>query len=116
MGKKAWIIFGLMCVIIVGIALVLMIVLVPQVKSSVGLVNEYNAIAKQEYAYSAERVESLKHEYTINSNDVEKGLKTNKYDEGDINPFTPNNQVTIYNEPTINNSSNNSGTLTPDSK
>ena len=60
---------------------------------------------------------TLKQDYTITEDDVNYGLKTDKYDEGNINPFTPKTEVTIYNEPTLeNDNKTNSGTLTPDDK
>ena len=66
--------------------------------------------------FGGSKYDKLKKQYGITESDVNKGKKTDKYDEGNINPFTPKSEVTIYNEPTINNNSNNSGTLTPDSK
>lgn len=116
MGKKAWIAFAIICVVIIAIVLVLMIVLVPQVKSSGGMVDEYVSIAKQDYAFSGQTQSTLKQEYNVTSKDVSDGLKNNKYEEGNINPFTPKAEVTIYNEPTLNNNSSGLGTLTPDSK
>ena len=117
MVKKAWIAFGIFCVVVVVTALVFMLVSVPQVKSSGVLTGEYNAIARQEYTYSDEKTEQLKHEYTVTSKDVAQGLKNDKYEEGNINPFTPKADVTIYNEPTLKNDVESSGSqLTPDSK
>jgi len=112
-GKNAWIVFSVVCVVVVVIALVLMLILVPQVKHSGTQTNEYQSIAKQEYTFNG-NTSKLQQEYTITSNDVEKGKKTDKYEEGNINPFTPKNEVTIYNEPTLENEG--STTLTPDSK
>lgn len=100
MGKKAWIIFSVICVLVVVAALVLMLVLVPQVKYSIQA-GEYNNISKQEYTFTGDN-SKLEQEYTITSKDVENGKKTDKYDEGNINPFTPKSEVTIYNEPTLN--------------
>lgn len=117
MGKNAWIIFGIICIVIVAAVLVLMLVLVPQVKSTGAQVGEYQQIAKQEYTFSGNDVGKLKHEYGITTSDVNKGKKNDKYDEGNINPFTPPKEVTIYNEPTLkDNNKTNSGILTPDDK
>lgn len=117
MGKKAWIVFGIICVLVVAGALVLMLVLVPQVKSTGVQTGEYETIAKQEYTFSGEDLEKLKHQYGVTESDVNKGKKTDKFDDGNINPFTPSGEVTIYNEPTLeNDNNNNSGTLTPGDK
>ena len=117
MGKKAWIVFGVICVVVVATALVLMLVLVPQAKSTGIQASAYEPVAKQDYTFDGSEIEQLKKQYTITSKDVKEGKKTNKYEEGNINPFTPSKDVTIYNEPTIKNEpTNGSGTLTPDSK
>lgn len=117
MGKKAWIVFGVVCVSIVAIALVLMLVLVPQVKSTGIQTNAYESIAKQDYTFSGTKTaDKLKKEYNVTANDVEKGKKTDKYEEGNINPFTPKSEVTIYNEPTMKDETNGSTELTPENK
>lgn len=117
MGKKAWIGFVIVFVLIIVTALVLMLVLVPQVKSTGLQANAYEPIAKQEYSFSGKELEKLNKQYNITESDVEKGKKTDKYEEGNINPFTPKSEVTIYNEPTMNTDKNNGSTnLTPESK
>lgn len=117
MGTKAWMVFGIVCVIVVACVLVLMLVLVPQVKSTGVQAGEYETITKQEYTFSGEEIEQLKQQYGVTESDVNKGKNTDKFDEGNINPFTPNGEVTIYNEPTLeNDNKNNSGILTPDDK
>lgn len=113
MGKKAWIAFGIVCFIVIILVLVLMLVLVPQVNHSTIQTGEYQKIAKQDYTYTAE-TSKLEQEYSVTSKDVQTGIKTNKYEEGNINPFTPKEEVTIYNEPTLKNEG--STTLTPESK
>ena len=60
--------------------------------------------------------QTLSKEYDITSSDVNKALKQDKYDEGNINPFTPKNEVTIYNEPTLNVGTNPNRPLTPSDK
>lgn len=117
MGKKAWIIFGVVCVVIVSLALVCMLVFVPQVKSAGVQAGEYKEIAKQEYTFSGDTINKLTHQYGITQKDVNKGKQTDKFDDGNINPFTPKSEVTIYNEPTLENDNKlNSGTLTPENK
>ena len=120
-GKKTWIIFGGLCIVIIATVLVLLLVLVPQVTTTGIQTNKYEPIAKQEYTFDGSEVENLKKQYGITEQDVNKGKKNNKYEEGNINPFTPNNEVTIYNEPTLEkennkNNANGSTNLTPDQK
>jgi len=116
-GKKAWIIFGVVCVIIVAAVLVCMLVLVPQMQTTGIQAGEYEQLAKQEYTFSGETINTLIKQYGVTSSDVNKGKKTDKFDDGNINPFTPKSEVTIYNEPTLENDNKvNSGTLTPDDK
>ena len=110
-GKKGWIVFGIICVAVIAVVLLGVLVLVPQVQSSGLQVGEYQNIAKQEYTYSGRTVETLEKKYGVTSSDVEQGKKTNKYKEGNINPLT------VYNEPTLQRpSSGNNQTLTPDQK
>lgn len=117
MGKKAWIVFGVICAVVIATALVLMLVLVPQVKSTGTQTGDYEEIAKQEYTFSGNEIETLEKQYGVTQSDVDKGKKTDKFDDGNINPFTPKAEVTIYNEPTLeNDNKNNSGTLTPEDK
>ena len=117
MGKKAWIIFGVVCVVILVAVLVGILLLVPQVKSTGVQVGQYEQLAKQDYTFSGSELDKLTHQYGVTVSDVNKGKKTDKYDEGNINPFTPKSEVTIYNEPTLENDNKvNSGNLTPDDK
>lgn len=117
MSKKAWIIFGILAVVIVITVLVLMLVLVPQLKSSGVQTGEYASLDKKTYTFDGTRTtESLIQEYTVTSEDVQSGKKTNKYSEGNINPFTPKEQVTVYNEPTIKNENKDTSKLTPSDK
>lgn len=117
MGKKAWIVFIVICLIIIAAALVLMLILVPQVKTTGTQAGSYETLAKQEYTFDGSEIETLKKQYSITEDDVNKGKQTDKYEEGNINPFTPKSEVTIYNEPTKEADVNSgSGTLTPESK
>ena len=116
-GKKAWVVLVCICVIIVVAALVLMLVLVPQNKSTGILAGDYEQIAKQDYTFSGTEIKTLEKQYVVTESDVNKGKKTDKFDDGNINPFTPKSEVTIYNEPTLeSDNKTNSGTLTPDDK
>lgn len=115
MAKKLWVIWGIVCVLVIVTALVLMLVLVPQVKSTGIQVGEYKELVKQEYTFSGNEISKLTQQYGITQSDVNKGKQTDKFEDGNINPFTPPSEVTIYNEPTKENE-NGSGPLTPDSK
>lgn len=116
MGKKAWLIFSIICVLMVVSVLLLIILLVPITPYVDVEVGGYEAIAKQEYTFN-DTINTLEKQHSVTSSDVEKGKKADKYEEGNINPFTPKKDVTIYNEPTLNNDKNNGSTnLTPDSK
>lgn len=117
MSKKAWMIFSIVAVIIVMTVLVLMLVLVPQLKSSDVQTGEYTSLDKKTYTFDGTKTaDSLIQEYTITAEDVQSGKKTNKYTEGNINPFTPKEQVTVYNEPTIKNENKDPSKLTPSDK
>jgi len=115
-GKKAWIVFGVLCVVVVAAALVLMLVLVPQSKASGVQTEAYEALKKEEYAFDGNTISTLNKQYGITSADVSNGKKNNKYEEGNINPFTPSSEVTIYNEPTKENETLDGSELTPDRK
>lgn len=113
MGKKAWIVFSIICVLVVLAVLVCMLVLVPQTNQNTTLTEKYQSIAKQDYTFN-KKLETLEKNYNVTQKDVDNGKKTDKYEEGNINPFTPKNEVTIYNEPTLKNEG--STELTPDRK
>ena len=55
--------------------------------------------------------------YKVTNDDLVDGVKTDKFDEGNINPFTPKKDVNIYNEPTLNIDENkDEAELTPSDK
>lgn len=115
MGKKTWIFFGVICVVVIATVLVLMLVLVPQVKSTGVQAGEYQQLEKQQYTFSGEEIAKLAQQYSVTEKDVNSGKKTDKFDDGNINPFTPPKDISVYNEPTYNNE-NTSGVLTPNDK
>ena len=93
-----------------------MFVLVPQVETYSDNPESYVGINKNDYTFdNSVNNQTLSKEYGITSSDVSQGLKQDKFDQGNINPFTPKNEVNIYNEPTLN-AGNNSGVLTPNDK
>jgi len=114
-GTKAWIVYGIICVVVIATVLVMMLVLVPQATSTGLQAGSYEALAKQEFTFDGSEIDTLKKQYGVTQSDVDKGLKTDKYEEGNINPFTPKKEVTIYNEPTLKNDLVEKP-LTPDSK
>ena len=114
MAKNGWIIFAIVCIVVIAVALVLMLLLVPQVKSTGIQVGQYEELAKQDYTFSGSEIAKLTQQYGITQSDVNKGKKTDKFDDGNINPFTPPSEVNVYNEPTKENEDG--SPLTPDSK
>ena len=115
MGKKAWVIFGVVCIVIIAIALVLLLVLVPQIKSTGVQAGEYKQLEKQNYTFSGEEIAKLTQQYTVTEKDVNSGKKNDVFEDGNINPFTPPTDISIYNEPTYGNDKK-PGELTPNDK
>jgi len=94
-----------------------MLMLVPQMESYSDLPETYVGINKNEYKFNESvNNQTITKEYDITSSDVNKALKQDKYEQGNINPFTPKGDVTIYNEPTLNTGSNTNKPLTPSDK
>ena len=60
MEKKAWVVFGCICVILVTLILVSFLAFIPQVKSTGLQAGEYEEIAKQEYTFSGTEIDKLK--------------------------------------------------------
>ena len=110
MGIKEWVIYISITVAIFVVGAIGMLVLVPQTGSHSELKETYQGIDRYEYTYKNNKNDSaINKEYGITSSDISQALKQDKYDEGNINPFTPKQDVTIYNEPTLN-TPNNSNT------
>ena len=117
MDKKAWIIYISITIAIFAVGSLCMIVLVPQIDSNSEFKESYVGINKMEYQFdSSANDKTLSKEYNITTSDVNKALKQDKYEQGNINPFTPKKEVTIYNEPTLNNGTNSNKPLTPSDK
>lgn len=101
MGKKEWMLYIIITVGMFAFVAVLLLFSVPQVESVSELPESYKGIVKSEYTFDDSVNENtLTKEYDITSSDVSNGLKKDKYEQGNINPFTPHADVTIYNEPT----------------
>lgn len=101
MGKKEWMIYIVLTISMFAFVAVLLLVSIPQIESVSELPESYKGIVKSEYTFDESvNDNTLVKEYDITSKDVSNGLKKDKYEQGNINPFTPNADVTIYNEPT----------------
>ena len=101
MGKKGWMLYIVITIAMFALVAVMLLVSVPQVESASELPESYKGIVKSEYTFDDSVNENtLTKEYDITSSDVSNGLKKDKYEQGNINPFTPPKDVTIYNEPT----------------
>lgn len=102
MSKNSWITLIAIVIILVSLALVLMLILVPQTSQYITGVT-YDEISKSEYTYEDTKYDPQKEEnwemHEINSSDVNRGEKNGTYDPGKTNPFTPDGDITIYNEP-----------------
>lgn len=121
MSKNSWITLIAIVIILISLALVLMLILVPQSTSYITGVT-YDKISKDEYTYEDTKYDPQKEEnwemHEVNASDIRNGQSTGTYIPGNANPFTPKNEITIYNEPgyvdsngnTLNGSSSNTGT------
>ena len=116
MSKKAWLILTCVVIVIIAIALVMMLILLPQTETSKVQIEEYQGVNQSDYMYSSTKDASvLNQQYSITSEDIESGISKKNFVEGNINPFTPGSQVTIYNEPTAEGNTNKTQ-LTPNDK
>jgi len=75
-GTKAWIVYGIICVVVIATVLVMMLVLVPQATSTGLQAGSYEALAKQEFTFDGSEIDTLKKQYGVTQSDVDKGLKT----------------------------------------
>lgn len=105
MSKNAWITLISIVVVLVSLALVLMLILVPQSKSYITGV-AYDNIEKNDFKYEDTKYDPQKEEnwemHETNSSQIRNGQVKGYYEPGNINPFTPKGEVTIYNEPGYN--------------
>lgn len=102
MSKNSWITLIAIVIILISLALVLMLILVPQTSPYITGVT-YDQIVRNEYTYEDSKYDPQKEEnwemHEINASDVKSGESTGTYDPGKTNPFTPEGDITIYNEP-----------------
>ena len=101
MGKKEWMLYIILTVGMFAFVAVLLLFSVPQVESVSELPESYKGIVKSEYTFdNSVNQNTLTKEHNITAADVSNGLKKDKYEQGNINPFTPSKDVNVYNEPT----------------
>ena len=102
MSKNLWISLIATIVILISIALVLLLILVPQSSEHLTGVS-YNEITKSDYTYVDNKYDPQKAEnwemHEVNASDIRNGKVEGTYVPGNTNPFTPPEQITIYNEP-----------------
>lgn len=121
MSKNAWITLISIVVVLVSLALVLMLILVPQSKSYITGI-EYDSVEKTQFTYEDTKYDPQKEEnwemHETNSAQIREGEVKGSYDPGNVNPFTPKGDITIYNEPgaSIGNGSTSNGSTTSSSK
>lgn len=102
MNKNAWITLISIVVVLVSLALILMLILIPQSKSYITGV-AYDNVKKEDFTYEDTKYDPQKEEnwemHETNSSQIREGEVKGEYDPGNINPFTPKGDITIYNEP-----------------
>lgn len=102
MSKNTWITLITIIIVLVSLALVLLLILIPQSSEYLTGIN-YDAISKNEYSYEDTKYDPQKEEnwemHEVETADITKGTTTGSYVPGNINPFTPKDDITIYNEP-----------------
>lgn len=104
MSRNSWIYLMLMVMLIVTLTVVLVILFLPEPEEFNSVVS-YEKINEDEYKYASVKTDpsttQLKEEYGVTQNDIKNAQKKNEYIPGNINPFTPKAEVTIYNEPSL---------------
>lgn len=124
MDKKTWIVIAISCGIValaVAAVLVCLLFILPSYQETDAQKEAYQTIDQSKYTFSDKDKKIDKDPdpivYKVTNDDLVDGVKTDKFDEGNINPFTPKKDVNIYNEPTLNIDENKSeAELTPSDK
>lgn len=115
MSKNAWIALISIVVVLVSLALVLMLILIPQSQSYVTGI-AYDNVEKSDFTYEDTKYDPQKEEnweiHETNASQVREGQVKGQYDPGNINPFTPKGDISIYNEPGFQQGSTGTGTST----
>jgi len=101
-SKNLWITLIATIIGLISLALALMLLLVPQTSSYITGVT-YDEISKNDYTYEDTKYDPQKEEnwemHEVNASDIRAGKNQGTYVPGNTNPFTPKDQITIYNEP-----------------
>lgn len=101
MKSKAVITIISVTVVLIAIAMVALIVFMPQSKALLESNNtEYENISKYHYTAILDKDRTPNKEaYNVTESIVKEGIIEKKYVSGNSNPFTPGTELTIYNEP-----------------
>lgn len=97
MSKNTLIIIVSIVVVMFSIALVLLLILIPQVKPiSSDLINKYEQINKLDYTYIPTKDDidiNLIQEYNVTEGKIISGIRNKNYLPGNDNPFSPPSDV-----------------------
>ena len=118
MSRNSWIYLFLMVTLFVTFTVVLVILFMPKTEEFGNSVS-YTQISADEYKYTSVKTDPSTTKpreelYEVTKNDIKNAQNKNEYVPGNINPFTPKKDVTIYNEPSLNGSNgstNSNGSL-----
>lgn len=120
MKTKAWIALVSVTVVLIAISMIVLIVFMPQSKALLESdAEEYETVSRYDYTAVIDKDRTAnKESHNVTESIVKEGIIDDTYVPGNSNPFTPNKDLTIYNEPglvrdTTNTSgfgSNNTGT------
>lgn len=113
MSRNSWIYLIFMVALFVTLAVVLVILFLPKTEEFETTVM-YDKILDDEYKYTNAKTDPSTAEpdevpYEVTQNDIKKAQNKNEYIPGNINPFSPKQDVTIYTEPSL---AGNSGSTT----
>lgn len=103
MKTRAWIILASITVVLIAIAMIALIVFVPQSKALFESEDtEYDNVSKYDYTAVIDKDRTPNSEtYSVTESIVNEGIADDDYIPGNSNPFTPSSELTIYNEPSL---------------
>lgn len=104
MSRNSWIYLIFMVAMFVTLAVVLVILFLPKTEEFETSVM-YDKLLESEYKYTETKKdpskEEAKEEYEVSLSDIKNAQNKNEYIPGNINPFSPKQDVTIYTEPSL---------------
>lgn len=104
MSRNSWIYLIFMVALFVTLAVVLVILFLPKTEEFETSVM-YDKLLESEYKYTETKKdpskEEAKEEYEVSLSDIKNAQNINEYIPGNINPFSPKQDVTIYTEPSL---------------